>query len=786
MREYYEPKEYQKAGIRFGVTRPAAGFFLAPGLGKTSIILFIFKILKKLGLVDELIVLAKRRIVYEVWPEEIEKWEQLHKLKFIIAHGKDKRQKLFEKADVRLLNYEGLQMLAERRRRRWQLSKLGKRFFKRGKRLMLAVDECFSAGTLVSTNVGYRAIETLSVGNHVLGSDGRYYPIRTVYKKTSTAVVRVELTNGSIISCTPNHPLFTEHGWICAGNLTVGIILYAKTITTSDEASLSLLQKDILYEVPIENETKEILRSILQSERIQEKMGCRQDVPPKAVREHESAEVSTSLEHGKKVEHENAKEDKQNTAKEDSEGLCDAARKESWWERAYLEDTRNAWQSIEQALDNGTSNSIGRKAAWLSNMLQSRLGMARKENSDRGRWASHGLDAPSCEKERRQTSNIRVARISYTELDSAENVYDLEIDGPPHYFANGCLVHNSSKLRHTKTSRFKALKECLKYFSRRYILTGSPVPQSLENLFGQVYTLDYGAALGTYITQFRNEYFYPAGFGGYDWRLQKGAEKRIFAKLRPLVLRYGNDQLNLPPLTFVDRFVTLDKKARYLYDEMEEEYIIRWQNDEIVAANAAVATGKCRQIASGGVYYTKSGDFTSDPKKARGVKEIHDVKCEELVELLEELEGEPALVTYEFGHDVTRLKKYFKKHAPQFKDAPFVGGGMKDKEFAVYKKMWNRGELPVMFGQPESVAHGLNLQGKGGIVIFFSLTWNLENYEQFIQRVWRQGQKRRVIVYRIIARDTVDVDMIMALKKKDRTQQALLKAMEKRVWKKAA
>lgn len=476
---FYTPKPYQKESIKFGVSRPAAGFFLAPGLGKTSITLFIFRILRKLGLIDELLVLAKRRIIYAVWPEEMQKWKQLDGMTCVIVHGKDKERKLMVKADVRLMNYEGLQLLAERHRRKWRLTKLGKAFFKRGKRIMLVVDE-------------------------------------------------------------------------------------------------------------------------------------------------------------------------------------------------------------------------------------------------------------------------------------------------------------SSKLRHTKTNRFKALKQCLKFFRRRYILTGSPVPQSLMNLFGQVYTLDLGASLGEFITTFRNEYFFPSGYGGYDWKLQPGAEKRIFKKLKPLVLRYGNDQLNLPPLTFVDRYVNLPKEARELYDEMEQEYIVQLENDEIVAANAAVATGKCRQIANGGIYYTKSGDFTSDPKKARGMQHIHDVKCEELVELLDELEGEPALVSYEFGHDVTRLQKYFRKHAPQYAKAPFVGGGMKDKVFDRYKKMWDRGELPVMFGQPESIAHGLNLQGKGGIIIFFALTWNLENYEQFIQRVWRQGQKRRVIVYRIIARDTVDVDQIRALRSKDRTQQALLKAMERR------
>lgn len=485
---FYEPKPYQKESIRFGISRPAAGFFLAPGLGKTSITLFIFKILKSMGLVDELLVLAKRRIVYEVWPKEIKKWRQLRKLSFKIVHGKKKRQHLIKDCDVRLMNYEGLKLLADYYGKKLVLTQLGRAFFKRGKRIMLVVDE-------------------------------------------------------------------------------------------------------------------------------------------------------------------------------------------------------------------------------------------------------------------------------------------------------------SSKLRHTKTVRFKSLKVVLPKFVRRYILTGSPAPNGLMNLFGQVYTLDFGEALGTYITHYRNEYFMPTGYMGYAYKLQHGAEKRIFKKLRPLVLRYGNDQLNLPPITFLDIRFDLPKKARRLYDEMEQEYISMIEDEEIVAANAAVATGKCRQIANGGVFYNKLGDIVADPtaKSIRGWKTVHDVKCEALVELLEELEGEPALVAYEYEHDMLRIKKYLAKHAPQFKDAPFVGGHTKDKELAKILRQWDKGEIPVLFGQPGSVAHGLNLQGKGGIVIFFALTWNLEDYEQFYQRVWRQGQKRRVLAYRLIARNTVDEDQIRALRDKDRTQQALLKAMEKRtVWHKAA
>ena len=344
------------------------------------------------------------------------------------------------------------------------------------------------------------------------------------------------------------------------------------------------------------------------------------------------------------------------------------------------------------------------------------------------------------------------------------------------------VCDESSKLRHSTTKRFRALKKILKFFCRRYILTGSPIPNGLMNLFGQVYVLDLGHALGSFITAFRNEYFYPSGYMGYEWKIQRGAKKRIYKKLKRLVIRFGTDQLKMPPLTFVDRFVRLPPAARKTYDELEKEFLVEFKEGDIVAANAAVASNKLRQMANGGVFYTTRGAIADDfSKKARGWRTIHDEKCAELVELLEELQGEPALVAFEFEHDRLRMLNYFKKHAPQFKNAPFIYGKTSDADTERYLKKWDKGELPVLFGHPDSVAHGLNLQGKGGIVIFFAMTWNLENYEQFIQRVWRQGQKRRVIVYRIITKDTVDGDMVEALKIKDHNQTTLLEAMDRRV-----
>ena len=323
------------------------------------------------------------------------------------------------------------------------------------------------------------------------------------------------------------------------------------------------------------------------------------------------------------------------------------------------------------------------------------------------------------------------------------------------------VIDESTRFKHTNTNRFKTLRPYLRMFPRRYILTGSPAPNGLMDLFGQVFILDGGAALGGYITHFRNNYFTPTGYGGYEWRLIQGAEKQIYAKLKPLVMRLSaEDYLDLPPLIYNTVSVSLPVRARQVYSQMEEDLFTVLDGESITAANAAAATNKCRQVANGGIYH-EGGKEWSD---------IHEAKVEAVSEIVEELSGKPVLIAYEYAHDLSRLQR-------AFPGAPYIGGGVSAGRFAAIESAWNRGEIPVLLAQPQSVSHGLNLQGTAATVIWHSLTWNLEDYEQFIRRVWRQGQKEKVIVHHIVAKDTIDEAVMLAIAGKDRTQKALLGAL---------
>lgn len=333
---------------------------------------------------------------------------------------------------------------------------------------------------------------------------------------------------------------------------------------------------------------------------------------------------------------------------------------------------------------------------------------------------------------------------------------------PPHI--NMLVVDESSKVKDPRTRRFKILKSIIHKFKRRYILTGSPAANSLMDLFGQFFIMDGGKTFGYRFTHFRNTYFFSTGYGGYTWLPKPGADKQIFKAAAPRVLRMAaKDYLELPPLIIKDVEVTLPDKAMRIYKQMETILRVDFEEGRVIAANAAVASMKCRQIANGGVYLSESS-----------WEHIHEAKSEVVADLVDELSGQPALISYDFLHDLERLRKVLGK------DTPHIGGGVTATRGREIEESWNKGELRALLGHPQSIAHALNLQGgeEGGAIILHSLPWSFELYDQFISRIWRQGQKKRVVVNRIIALKTVDEAIIKSLERKDRTQNAFFDSLK--------
>jgi SNF2 family DNA or RNA helicase len=219
----------------------------------------------------------------------------------------------------------------------------------------------------------------------------------------------------------------------------------------------------------------------------------------------------------------------------------------------------------------------------------------------------------------------------------------------------------------------------------------------------------------------------------------------------------------MPPVIQETIYIDLPPDARSKYRDIEEDFITQVEAGTIVAANTAVAGGKCRQICNGALYINKEHEW----------EPIHAAKLEALGDLIEQLGGAPTLVMYEFNHDKARILGRYGS------DLPVLGGGTSAGQSLQYIQEFNDGKHPLMICHPASMAHGLNLQEACHHIIWFGITWNLEHYDQSVARVYRQGQKFPVMVYHILARDTLDDRVMDVLKEKDHNQQMLFKSLSK-------
>lgn len=336
------------------------------------------------------------------------------------------------------------------------------------------------------------------------------------------------------------------------------------------------------------------------------------------------------------------------------------------------------------------------------------------------------------------------------------------------------VVDELTQFKHTNTVRFKMLKQVIGSFQRRWGLTGTLVPNGLLDLFGQVYVLDQGRSLGPYVTHYRMKYFVQ-GYDGFTWELREGAEEEIYQRIAPLTLRMAaEDYVEMPQLIENNVYVDLPEPAARVYRELEDDLITKLDKRIVVASNAAVASMKCRQVANGGVYLDPETRALIKPQRAkREWVNLHYEKVDALLELVEELQGSPLLVAYDFEHDLDRLRE-------RLGDVPYIGGGVSAKRGAEIERLWNAGKIPVLLGHPQSIAHGLNLQSAGYHVCWHSLTWDFELYDQLIRRVWRQGNKsRRVFVHHILARGTIDETVLEAVKGKRHDQNAVYDALQR-------
>ena len=340
-----------------------------------------------------------------------------------------------------------------------------------------------------------------------------------------------------------------------------------------------------------------------------------------------------------------------------------------------------------------------------------------------------------------------------------ENVqWLIEKSGIPFDF-DMVVIDELSSFKSNQAKRFKCLVKMRPRVKRIVGLTGTPSSNGLMDLWAEFRLLDMGERLGRYIGQYRRAYFMPDKRNGdiiYSYKPLPGAEETIYRRIGDITISMrSKDYLKMPECVINEVPVWMEPHQSELYEQLKQEMVISLKGSEINAANAAALSGKLLQMANGAVY-----DGIGEPFL------IHNEKLNALEDLIEGANGKPVLVAYWYKHDLDRIKARFD-----------VREIKTDRDIAD----WNAGNIPVAVIHPASAGHGLNLQAGGSTLIWFSLTWSLELYQQTNARLWRQGQTDTVVIHHIITKDTIDEDVMTSLRKKERTQSSLINAVKARL-----
>ncbi|EKB53598.1 DEAD/DEAH box helicase [Falseniella ignava] len=318
------------------------------------------------------------------------------------------------------------------------------------------------------------------------------------------------------------------------------------------------------------------------------------------------------------------------------------------------------------------------------------------------------------------------------------------------------VIDELSSFKSHTAKRFKALIQVRPYIKRIVGLTGTPSSNGLMDLWAPFRILDKGERLGRFISHYRQTYFNPDKRNGmiiYSYKLKPGGEEAIYDKISDITVSMkAEDYLEMPELIMNKVPVELSAKEQAIYDQLKKDMLVTLGDKEIDAVNAAVLSGKLLQMASGNVYGEEQQSI-----------HLHDRKLDALEDLIEGANGKPLLVVYWFKHDLERIKERFEvrelKSRQDFRD-------------------WNQGEIPVAVIHPASAGHGLNLQSGGSTIVWFTLTWSLELYEQTNARLYRQGQSESVVVHHIVTKNTLDEYVLKALENKSQSQNALINAVK--------
>jgi hypothetical protein len=676
--------------------------------GKTKVVLDNFGQLEEADQIDDMLVIAPNG-VYHTWETAIADhvedqllerltiftWDSgSSNTKRAIAAKKNFLEMNSGSPRIALMNVEALSSVERAR-------DFCRQFLRDRSRAMIVIDECFIGDTKIKTLRGHIPIKDVILGEPVFSSQG-ISRVSKILKKRSNVLVKLTLSNGTQIRVTPNHPFFTDIGWVCAGNLQ-GRVLF-------DDEALSILRQN-------DTQTK-ILRHILLSE------------------------MANGNKSGAHLYQGQIRQDEKDQAAQ--------------WPSAP-QTAKAIVEGIRPAMGTGIRHRIGREAVRLSNQLQDGLRQSKNETGNRVRWWQS--QKPVCQgkrsKEDKPRSQIRVENVTIEKFTSAVDVFDLELEGTPHFFAEGILTHNSTIIKNRKAARTKFINRVLApRASYRRILSGLPTPRSPLDLWSQFEFLDpailrcanywifqarYAIVRRVHYSRWVDEI---VGYQNLD-QLQKLIEPYSFrVQFRPKI-----------PSTFTIREVALTSEQKRIYTEMK-----RFATAKLEEASHVTATVVIAQILR--LHQILCGHTLDESGK---LHEIPEARTSELLEILADYSGK-AVIWCSYDYSVRKVTAAIAKEYGSASVARFWGGNANTREKEELDFRTNP-ECRFMVATPAAGGRGRTWL-EADLVIYFSSTNDLEHRDQSEQRVQGLTKERQVDYIDLIAPSTMEPKILEALRKK--------------------
>jgi len=718
----YKPMAHQIETASFLTVNRKAFVFNDPGTGKTLSALWAADYLMSRGLVRRALILCPLSIMHAAWMGDLNN-SIIHRSAIVAHHAQAAKRIEMIQSDYEFVicNYDGLNLIAD------EINADG-RFD------AVIVDECFVAGTLVATPMGRRPIEQLKTGDKVLTSDGTMR-IKRLVRNTATQLVEVKLGNGKSIRCTPDHPFFTDAGWVCAKNLA-GRRLISGVELSCLRAGISPGNAPFTVALGKEPRSWNDLLQILRTEEValtksgQERL---QQSVARATGETFGAENGGTP--GKAV----------------CGGESERAQTESagWQRDGNDADGATDFRGLACGVGMELPSSVGPEAARLSYELQTRLRVAAPQSrAGSGRGQSHSSNTPSTgPEEGSEAGGAWVESVSHIECPDGEAVYNLEVEGTPNYFVGDhWLVHNCNAYKTMTTKRWKTLKSIIKPDTYLWMMTGTPASQSPADAYGLAKLVN-PQGVPQFFTSWRDQVMNKITM--FKWAPKPTAKDDVFNALQPAI-RFTKEQcLDLPPVMTMVREVPLTPQQTKYYNLLKDQMLVHAAGETITAVNAAAGVSKLLQISCGAAYTDEKEVVEFDAAPRLGVLE----------EILEETERK-VIIFAMFRSSIDAIHAHLTKKGIS---AEVIHGGVSaTKRADIIQRFQTQPTPRMLIMQPQATAHGITLTA-ADTVVFYGPLMSVEQYIQCIARADRKGQNSDKVTVIHIQGSPIERKMFKAL-----------------------